>query len=71
MSNSDDKPEPVQGDELGIRERISFRDYPSTGWVVLAALVSGLSWLVHKRSGSKRKGQSRPPTAKNKQADLS
>lgn len=57
MSSNDHKP----ASELrqpNSQERISFRDYPSTGVVVLAALVSGLSWLVYKWSNRKRRGQS-------------
>ncbi|KLK93625.1 hypothetical protein AA309_08200 [Microvirga vignae] len=61
MSSRDDEPKSDLDDELGSRKRISFRDYPSTGVVVLAAIVSGLGWLVYKWSDGKRVGQSNAP----------
>lgn len=65
MSDRNEQPKSDRDDELGIRQRISFRDYPSTGWVVLAALVSGLSWLVYKRSSGKCERQLTAPTTHN------
>jgi hypothetical protein len=58
MSNGNDEPNSDPDSRPGMEERISFRDYPSTGLVVLAALVSGLGWLIYKWSGEKRAGQS-------------
>ena len=61
MPNSDDELKSDLGDELDIGKRINFRDYPSTGLVVLAALVSGMGWLAYKWAGGKRQRQSSPP----------
>jgi hypothetical protein len=58
MPGRDDEPKSDLDDDLSPGERISFRDYPSTGLVVLAAIVSGLGWLVYKWSDGKRVGQS-------------
>ncbi|PVE20285.1 hypothetical protein DC522_33255 [Microvirga sp. KLBC 81] len=63
MPSRDDEPNLDIDNELRTGRRISFRDYPSTGLVVLAALVSGLGWLVYRWSEGKRAGQS---TASNK-----
>ena len=57
MPDRDDKPKSDWADELDMRKRISFRDYPSTGLVVLAALVSGMGWLAYKWSDRKRGSQ--------------
>ena len=57
MPDREDKSKSDWGDELGMGKRISFRDYPSTGFVVLAALVSGMGWLVYKWSDRKRGSQ--------------
>lgn len=56
MPNSHDETEPGL-DEIEGGKRINFRDYPSTGLVVLAAVVSGLGWLAYKWSGAKRAGR--------------
>ncbi len=61
MPSRDDEPKSDLDDELQSGKRISFRDYPSTGLVVLAAVVSGLGWLVYKWSDGKRVGQSTAP----------
>jgi hypothetical protein len=58
MPSRDDEPKPDLDDELDLGKRVSFRDYPSTGVVVLAALVSGLSWMAYKWSRGKRSGPS-------------
>jgi len=70
MSDSDHKPEP-DSDDMGPRKRVSFRDYPSTGLVVLAAAVSGLSWLAYKWSSRKRgdtQGAERSPASDHEEA---
>lgn len=60
MPSSHDENEPGMGD-LGDGKRINFREYPSTGLVVLAAVISGLGWLAYKWSGAKRDGRSAAP----------
>ncbi|MEZ0170808.1 hypothetical protein [Microvirga sp. TS319] len=60
MPSSHDDTEPGL-DDLAAGRRINFRDYPSTGLVVLAALVSGLGWLAYKWSGAKRDGSPAAP----------
>jgi len=62
MPSSDDEPKSDLDDELESGKRISFRDYPSTGLVVLAAVISGLGWLAYKWSDGKRVGQSTAPS---------
>ena len=59
MPDRNDKSKSDWDDELSMGKRISFRDYPSTAFVVLAALVSGMGWLVYKWSDRKRGGQVR------------
>lgn len=44
-------------DELDRARRINFRDYPSSGLVVIAALSSGLGWMLFKWLGNKRKAR--------------
>jgi len=68
MPDRDDKLKSDWDDELGMRKRISFRDYPSTGIVVLAALVSGMGWLAYKWSDRKR-GSQVPPSDDPKSPD--
>jgi hypothetical protein len=41
--------------------RLNFRDYPSTSLVMIAALSSGLGWMVYKWLGRKRAGQPTGP----------
>jgi hypothetical protein len=45
-------------DELDPASRVSFRDYPSSGLVVVAAISSGLGWMLYKWLGRKRKARS-------------
>lgn len=45
-------------DELDTASRVNFRDYPSSGLVVIAALSSGLGWMLYKWLGRKRKARS-------------
>jgi hypothetical protein len=42
-------------DELETSSRINFRDYPSSGLVVMAAISSGLGWMLYKWLGRKRR----------------
>ncbi len=45
-------------DEFGTENRVNFRDYPSSGLVVIAAVSSGLGWMLYKWLGRKRKARS-------------
>jgi hypothetical protein len=45
MSDRDSGPDSGE-DDSDTAARISFRDYPSTAVVVIAALSSGLAWLM-------------------------
>ena len=45
-------------DELDTASRVNFRDYPSSGLVVIAAISSGLGWMLYKWLGRKRKARS-------------
>jgi hypothetical protein len=56
-------PEPDQQtdkdlDELDNTSHVNFRDYPSSGLVVIAAISSGLGWMLYKWLGRKRKARS-------------
>lgn len=44
-------------EELNDTNRVNFRDYPSSGLVVIAALSSGLGWMLFKWLGKKRKAR--------------
>lgn len=68
MSHSDDTTEPDPND-TDTRKRVSFRDYPSTGLVVLAAAISGLSWLAYKWSNRRRADPS-PTNGDTQGADI-
>jgi hypothetical protein len=57
-------------DELDTSSRINFRDYPSSGLVVIAAISSGLGWMMYKWLGRKRKARSNA-AASPAQADAS
>jgi hypothetical protein len=41
--------------ELDTEGRVNFRDYPSSGLVVIAAISSGVGWMLYKWLGRKRK----------------
>ena len=45
-------------DELDTGSRVNFRDYPSSGLVVIAAISSGLGWMLYRWLGRKRKVRS-------------
>ncbi|MBM1169905.1 hypothetical protein [Microvirga arabica] len=44
-------------DELDTTSRVNFRDYPSSGLVVVAAISSGLGWMLYRWLGRKRKAR--------------
>ncbi|MEE1657359.1 hypothetical protein VB618_14205 [Microvirga sp. CF3062] len=50
-------------DELDPASRVNFRDYPSSGLVVIAAVSSGLGWMLYKWLGRKRKARGDAPGA--------
>jgi hypothetical protein len=56
MSDKDEQSEDDL-DDFDKAARLSFRDYPSTSLVMLAALSSGLGWMLYKWVGRKRAGQ--------------
>jgi hypothetical protein len=49
-------------EELDGTRRINFRDYPSSGLVVIAAISSGLGWALFKWLDKKRKTRNGTPT---------
>ena len=53
-------------DEFDPASRVNFRDYPSSGLVVVAAISSGLGWMLYKWLGRKRKARSNAADAANK-----
>jgi hypothetical protein len=60
MPETDERPED-ELEELNGTKRINFRDYPSSGLVVIAALSSGLGWMLFKWLGKKRKARNGTP----------
>jgi hypothetical protein len=61
MPESDEQPED-ELEELNGTRRVNFRDYPSSGLVVIAALSSGLGWMLFKWLGKKRKARGGAPS---------
>jgi len=57
MPETDQQPD-EELDELDTANRVNFRDYPSSGLVVIAAISSGLGWMLYKWLGRKRKARS-------------
>ncbi len=58
----DRESEPEAGvDDSDEAARINFRDYPSSAVVVLAALGSGLAWLMYRWRKRKGTGQAKTP----------
>jgi hypothetical protein len=55
MSDKDERPD-VGLDDFDKAARLSFRDYPSTSLVMLAALSSGLGWMFYRWLGRRRAG---------------
>ena len=60
MSDKDEQPD-AGVDDFDKAARLSFRDYPSTSLVMLAALSSGLGWMLYKWRGRRRAGQRAVP----------
>lgn len=60
MQDRESEPE-ASVDDTEEAARISFRDYPSSAVVVLAALGSGLAWLMYRWRKSKGGGQPGAP----------
>jgi hypothetical protein len=60
MSDKDELPE-AGVDDFDKAARLNFRDYPSTSLVMIAALSSGLGWMLFKWLGRKRAGQRAVP----------
>ena len=60
MPETDEQPED-ELEELNGTKRVNFRDYPSSGLVVIAALSSGLGWMLFKWLGKKRKARNGAP----------
>jgi hypothetical protein len=60
MPETDEQPEDNL-DDLEKAGRVNFRDYPSSGLVVIAALSSGLGWMLFKWLGKKRKARNTVP----------
>jgi hypothetical protein len=50
-------------DELETAGRVNFRDYPSSGLVVVAAISSGVGWMLYRWLGRKRKARQAAPSA--------
>jgi hypothetical protein len=56
MSDRNEQPD-AGVDDFDKASRLNFRDYPSTSFVMIAALSSGLGWVLYKWMGRKRAGQ--------------
>jgi hypothetical protein len=54
MPDTDEQPA-EELEDLETTEKVNFRDYPSSGLVVIAALSSGLGWMLYKWLGRKRR----------------
>ena len=61
MTDKDEEPD-AGLDDFDKAARLSFRDYPSTSLVMLAALSSGLGWVLYKWLGHKRACQRAVPS---------
>ena len=48
-------------DGLETTGRVNFREYPSSGLVVVAAISSGLGWMLYRWLGRKRKARQAAP----------
>jgi hypothetical protein len=60
MADRDEQPEDGW-DDFDKAARLSFRDYPSTSLVLLAALSSGVGWMLYKWRRRRRTGQPTVP----------
>ncbi len=59
-----DDHQPEDGvDDFDKAARLSFRDYPSSSLVMIAALTSGLGWMLYRWIGRKRASQGAVPNA--------
>jgi hypothetical protein len=62
MTEKDQQPEDGS-DDFDKAARLNFRDYPSSSLVMIAALTSGLGWMLYRWIGRKRPGQGAVPDA--------
>jgi hypothetical protein len=62
MADKDQEPEDGL-DDFDKAARLNFRDYPSSSLVMIAALTSGLGWMLYRWIGRKRNGQRAVPDA--------
>ncbi len=53
MADKDQEPEDGL-DDFDKAARLNFRDYPSSSLVMIAALTSGLGWMLYKWLGRRR-----------------
>ena len=60
MSERDEQPEDGL-DDFDKAARLSFRDYPSTSLVLIAALSSGVGWMLYKWRRRRRTTDSTAP----------
>jgi hypothetical protein len=60
MAEKDEQPEDGL-DDFDKAARLSFRDYPSTSLVLIAALSSGVGWMLYKWRRRRRTGQPTVP----------
>ncbi len=60
MADKNEQPEDGV-DEFDKAARLNFRDYPSSSLVMIAALTSGLGWMLYKWLGRKRAGRHTVP----------
>jgi hypothetical protein len=60
MSQKDEQPD-TGLDDFDKAARLNFRDYPSTSLVMIAAVTSGLGWMLDKWMGRRRAGQRAVP----------
>lgn len=56
MTDKDEQPD-AGLDDFDKAARLSFRDYPSTSLLMIAALTSGLGWMLYKWLGRKPNAQ--------------
>ncbi len=56
MTDKDEQPD-AGLDDFDKAARLSFRDYPSTSLVMMAALTSGLGWMLYRWLGRRPNAQ--------------
>ncbi len=54
MPDTDEQPD-EELEDLETTGKVNFREYPSSGLVVIAALSSGLGWMLYRWLGRKRR----------------